>query len=122
MFRADGTLQSKKAYKDNKRDGTWITYHEDGKTPLAEETYVNGQREGLSRSFFGNGKPQREVTYKNNLPDGLFTEWDESGRKVGDVEFKEGKKHGRFVMYRADGTVIEQRYEDGRLLSEGADK
>jgi antitoxin component YwqK of YwqJK toxin-antitoxin module len=117
VYRADGTLQAKKSYKDNKRDGLWVTYHDDGKTPLAEETYVNGVREGLSRAYFANGKTQREVIYKNNLPDGLFTEWDESGRKVAEVEFKDGKKHGRFVMYRADGRVIEQQYEDGRLLS-----
>jgi antitoxin component YwqK of YwqJK toxin-antitoxin module len=121
VFRADGTLQAKKSYKDSKRDGLWVSYHDDGKTPLAEENYVDGKREGVSRSYFANGKPQREIAYKNDLPDGLFTEWDESGRKVGEVNFKAGKKHGALIQYRPDGTVIEQMYDEGRLINEGAD-
>jgi antitoxin component YwqK of YwqJK toxin-antitoxin module len=117
VFREDGTLQSKKSYKDNKRDGDWVTYHDDGKTIKIQETFANGLREGPAKAFYADGKPQREMTFKNNQLDGLLTEWDQSGRKVGEVMFKAGKRDGKFIMYRPDGSTDEYLYEDGRLVN-----
>ena len=119
VFRNDGTLMAKKAYKNNQRDGLWVSYYEDGKTPKMDETYVNGRREGPSRAYFADGKVQREVTFKQDQLDGLTTEWDQSGRKIGELNFKEGKRHGRYVLYKPDGTTLEQTYDNGRLLMGG---
>jgi antitoxin component YwqK of YwqJK toxin-antitoxin module len=117
VFRDDGTLLAEKTYKNNLREGLWKAYFDDGTTLRVEETFVNGLREGVSRAYFSNGRPQREVYFKAGQLEGLTTEWDESGRKIGEVNFKEGKRHGRFVIYRADGTEMEQTYEMGRLIS-----
>ncbi len=120
VFRPDGTLLAKKSYKNNNRDGDWITYQEDGKTPKVEEKFVDGIRDGVSRAYFPNGKPQRGVTFKNNLIEGMLTEWDDAGRKLGEVNFKSGKRDGKMVLYREDGTKIEHMYKEGRLLPGGA--
>ncbi len=118
IFRSDGTLSGKRSFKDNLRDGTWVSYYEDGKTPKIEDAYAGGQHEGVSRVYFANGKLQREIPFKNGLYDGLMTEWDESGRKIAEINFKANKRDGKFILYRADGTAVEQTYQDGRLVSE----
>jgi antitoxin component YwqK of YwqJK toxin-antitoxin module len=115
VYRPDGTMQAKKSYKENKHEGVWLLYHPDGQTVKVEETFADGLRNGVSRAYFANGKPQREATFKDGLLEGLMTEWDESGRKVGEMNFKAGKLDGRFVLYRADGTTIEQTYREGQL-------
>jgi antitoxin component YwqK of YwqJK toxin-antitoxin module len=116
VFRPDGTLLAKKSYKENEHDGVWLQYHADGKTLKIEETFVDGLRNGVSTAYFANGKPQRAAEFKDGLLDGHMTEWDESGRKLGEMDFKAGKLDGHFVLYRADGTTIEQDYSEGRLL------
>lgn len=120
VYSAEGALQAKRGYKNNLRDGEWVVYHADGKTPRSEETYVEGEREGPSRLYFANGQLQREVNYKDNLLDGAMTEFDESGRKLAEVHFAKGQRHGKFVLYRPDGTTVEQTYENGRLVSVGS--
>ena len=93
-------------------------YHDDGKTPKVEETYVNGKREGVSRAYFANGKPQREVTFKDGLLDGPMTEWDETGRKIGEVELQGGKRDGKFIAVpRRRHERSSRRTRTGRLLS-----
>lgn len=120
VFRADGSLQAKRIYKRNLRDGTWITYYDDGKTVKVEDSYAVGKHEGVSRVYFDNGKPQREMTFKDGELDGVMTEWDQSGRKLAEVGFKAGKRDGKWIMYRADGTTVEQTYSAGRLVPAAA--
>lgn len=120
VFREDGTLAAKKSYKNNIRDGEWVFFHDDGKTRKLEERYVDGKREGVSRSYFPNGKPLREITYSGNDVSGLLTEWDDTGRKLGEVNFKDGKRDGKLILYRPDGTTIEHEYKEGRLVTNPA--
>lgn len=120
VYREDGTLLAKRAYKNNLREGAWFMYYDDGTTVRVEDTYVDGVHDGVGRVYYANGKVQREMSFKKGQLDGVMTEWDESGRKIAEVSFKEGKRHGRFVLYRADGSAVEQMYQEGRLAPSAA--
>jgi antitoxin component YwqK of YwqJK toxin-antitoxin module len=118
VFRADGTLAAKRGFKDGKRDGEWINYDETGKQPLTEEHYVAGEPDGVWKTWFPNGKQKQQVSFKQGKRDGVSTEWNDKGEKQVEVTYTDGKLNGTATRWLADGKTIEQKYENGRFISE----
>lgn len=93
--RADGTLEGKQSFKDGIRDGEWITFYEDGKSPKVKATIVDGKVEGERVTYYANGQIRQQSQFKAGQLDGLMTEFDESGKKIAEATFEEGKVKGQ---------------------------
>lgn len=120
IFRADGTLSSKRGFADGLRDGEWVTYDETGKKPLAEEHYVKGKGDGTWKFWHPNGKLRQQVELKNGERHGTSTEWDDKGEKRSEATYVNNKLHGTVTRWFPDGRKIVQKYEEGRLVSQSS--
>lgn len=78
----DETLVMEGNYKEGKRNGTWIKYQRDGKTPL----------------FVGN--------YQNNRPQGTFKRYNTKGLLVESGSVSKGKYDGAVSKYYDNGVLM----------------
>ena len=84
------------SFKNGKRDGAWVTYHE-------------------------NGQLQSKGNYKNGKWDGAWVYYHDHGQFWSKGNYKNGKKEGTWVDYQRDGTVwefITGTYKDGVKISD----
>ena len=79
-------VQMAGSYKDNRRDGKWTYWYENGK-PWSEGTFVNGKSEGKRTTYFENGKVRYEGFYKEDLRVGKWRFFDENGRMLQEVDY-----------------------------------
>ena len=64
-----------------------------GDTTLSTSlTYKDDKEDGLFTEWYENGQKIREVTYKNEKKDGLSTYWYENGQKMWEHTFKDGEE------------------------------
>jgi antitoxin component YwqK of YwqJK toxin-antitoxin module len=110
-------MLAKRGYKNGQRDGTWVAYFPDGKTPSMEQNFVDGKLNGNVTVYFKSGKPRITTPFKDNLREGKVTEWDESGRKVAEAEYAGGKLNGKLIRYAADGTATEEVWQDNKRVA-----
>ena len=68
-WRKDGKLVSRRYWKDNKKEGLWEKWHENGVKSDSGEVQ-NGKKSGLA------------------------TEWDETEAKIAEIHYKNGEYHG----------------------------
>ena len=135
---ADGTVRSRKAYRDGVLSGEAQAFHPNGR--LAERgPYLEGQRNGLhqtwwpdgrekSRLNFLHGKPQGwsllyfangQLDQKNLFEDGVMLStqsWRDDGTPLHAVEYVDGRKHGLERRWGEDGTRTVCAWQDGSLL------
>jgi uncharacterized protein len=90
-------------------DGTKISYYKKGtSTPLKEEEYHNGKKNGRTQEYYETGKPKQFVMFKDDKKNGALNEWWESTNKqLKKTEgfFTDDKKTGSWKMYYNNGIV-----------------
>ena len=73
--------------------GVIRTYHDDAKTILCEEYFINaGKREGIFRSYDYNGQLREEVNYISGKENGICKSYHENGQLNEEVNYINGKK------------------------------
>ena len=96
-FYFDGLLKFEKNYKDEKMDGKYINYYE-------------------------NGKKESEVFYKDGELDGKYIGWYENGKKRGEAFFKDGEEDDKSTEYYENGQMkYTENYKDGVCISGDCD-
>jgi antitoxin component YwqK of YwqJK toxin-antitoxin module len=118
VFREDGTRWAKRTFKEGMRDGEWITYDKSGEKPIAEEHYDNGKPDGIWKFWYPNGQQRQQLSLKQGKKHGLSIEWDDKGVKRFEATFADDKLHGTLTRWFADGRVIEQKFDEGKLVSQ----
>lgn len=89
-YSADGKIEEG-IYKDDRKNGVWIKYHKDGKTPRLEGTYVNNRPNGPYKKFYESGIVMEEGNFSG-------------GKLIGDqIIFYES---GCMAKYQNDSLVI----------------
>jgi len=90
-------------------DGTKISYYKKGTTtPLREEEYHNGKKNGRTQEYYETGKPKQFVMFKDDKKNGALNEWWEStSKQLKKTEgfFTDDKKMGYWKMYYNNGVV-----------------
>ncbi len=124
-FDPQGRTLARRQYASGARDGDWTTYEpsEDESADLVkirEEHYSGGKPDGVWKSWRPDGKPAQETTFKGGQLNGVAIEWDEAGDKRMEITFVDGKRQGVTRVWRPDGKVVEQMFEDGRMISQKA--
>ena len=63
--------------------------YQDGRIPLAEAYFYNGQRDGTERFWFSNGKMKTEGHWYEGKRNGFFKEWNEDGTLISVEKYEE---------------------------------
>jgi hypothetical protein len=124
-----GKLQTGKYYKPggilggevNGGKGMKKEFYKDGAIAL-ERPYAGGLANGLEKSYYGNGKPEKVVTWKDDVPDGECLLHDDKGAVVIRGTFKAGKKHGTWVRCAENGKESARTGFDNGKVVKGADR
>lgn len=88
----DGKVRSFGEWKDGKREGRFVTYHQDGS--WFESEFHEGKLHGREVRYFASGKIALET------------------------EYRDGRKHGKSRGYRLDGTpMFEDDWVDGKKVA-----
>ncbi|MEQ8423397.1 MAG: toxin-antitoxin system YwqK family antitoxin [Cyclobacteriaceae bacterium] len=103
-----GIQLSKKVFKKEKPDGTWVYYASDGKTPRLRETYENGKLHGLKTTYYPSGAKSLEETYRFNLITGPVRSYYENGKVKWQCEYRAGRQHGLYTSFYESGMMKEQ--------------
>jgi antitoxin component YwqK of YwqJK toxin-antitoxin module len=111
----NGQLREKQNYKDDMRDGTFLSYDEDGQ--LAEKrTYKDGKLDGPKEWYYENGQLREKDNYKDDMRDGTFLRYYENGQLDVKETYKDGKLDGPYESYEENGQLwSKSTYKDGIL-------
>lgn len=85
-FYPNKQMQMDGGYKNNKREGVWKYWYENGK-PWSEGFYVNGKSEGKRTTYFENGKIRYVGNYREDMRVGKWQFFDETGRMLSEVDY-----------------------------------
>jgi TonB family protein len=107
-----GVLRYMGVYKDNKREGPWKFYSEDG--DLTEEcTYVSGKKEGEIHYYYKKGALSGQGNVQNGLGEGEWRYFYESGKTKSILNFSKDSLNGPAQYFR-DGKL----YRSGNYLQD----
>ena len=92
-FSGEVTGQEQGSFKNGKRDGAWVFYHQNGQL-WYEGNYKNGKEEGAFISYSEYGQLSSKGNYKNGKKEGDWVSYNENGNvfKPETGTFKDGKK------------------------------
>jgi antitoxin component YwqK of YwqJK toxin-antitoxin module len=113
----DGSLKSEVSYVSGKRQGLSKEYTREGIVHsliyyhngyLTDKEEINrtddlGNKQGVWKEFYPDGKVKKEVDYRDGMLDGLYKEFNEKGNLV-------------MVLKYADGQVIAEDIEDEETI------
>ncbi|MEI6454814.1 MAG: hypothetical protein WCO93_00875 [bacterium] len=108
-FFRNGMKMAAGRYLNEKKDSVWFFYNRPDGALLLEETYKNGLRSGVARTYYPQGGIAGIVQWKEGYKDGVWEEY-YSGGNI--------KLHGTFTMNDKTGP-FQGFYESGSLLVMG---
>jgi antitoxin component YwqK of YwqJK toxin-antitoxin module len=79
-------VQMEGTYKDNKREGRWSYWYENGKV-WSDGQFVKGKSNGKRTTYFENGKVRYEGFYKEDMRVGKWQFFDENGRLLQELDY-----------------------------------
>jgi antitoxin component YwqK of YwqJK toxin-antitoxin module len=102
-------------YKDDRKIGIWIKYHNDGVTPRLKGEYDFGRPKGAFTKYYPNGKVQEEGVYDKGKYLGAMKRYYEDGTIMYAGNYDgEGQESGKIVYYYPNGKVeYEYTAKDG---------
>ena len=139
----DGRLIESGYTVNGKKNGAWMTYHEDNGRIQTLATWVDGQLNGPSFTFSNRGQIEQKSEYKAGIYDGLvatykfgriekstpyvggkiegtYEEYNQKGKLLKEVEFKNGVQNGTLKYFDDEGNVtLEYIYKNGEKVSGG---
>jgi len=106
FYNNKGIVESKGLMIEKNRAGKWLYFKDDGKTVIAEEHYVNGVLNGLSKTFYLANKLAEEKNYENGKIEGVLKRYAESGILQNELTYSKGKLNGLSKYYNSNGELI----------------
>jgi antitoxin component YwqK of YwqJK toxin-antitoxin module len=93
-------------YKDDRKEGIWIKYHNDGVTPKLKGTYSNNRPKGAYTKFHANGKIKESGSFDKNQYQDSLKRFHENGQLEYEANYNEnGKEQGKVRFYYPNGQV-----------------
>ncbi len=132
-FYENGRVRETIEFRNNKKNGTGIEYDKEGKIitiqrfingSLVERERINrvdqaGLKQGVWKTFYGNGRIMSEANYKNDILNGPYKEYDENGLVKVYFQYAEGKMLEKADTAELDIEVRNQYDDDGKLVYSG---
>ncbi len=116
-FTENGKLKTEAHYQNNKLNGLFIRYAEDGQV-LSKETYENGILKGDAAyySYLKNSELCTHCSYKNAVLDGEYTVTQQNGTVREKATYTKGRLNGTRTTFYPDGSPESvENWVDGKL-------
>ncbi|MFA7272687.1 MAG: hypothetical protein WC044_02410 [Crocinitomicaceae bacterium] len=103
-------------YEDDRREGIWTKYHNDGVTPRIKGNYVNNRPQGAYTKIHPNGKIKETGTFERNSYRDSLKRFHENGVLEYEAKYNEsGQETGTVKYYYANGQLeFEYKSVDGK--------
>jgi len=98
LYYQDGPLAGEGNYVNSLKDSSWNYYSYYTKTLSNKENYAKGKKNGLSISYYPNGKIAEELNWKDDIRNGIWHQYFENGILKMSIEFLNGKQNGPFLL------------------------
>lgn len=106
-------------YVDDRKEGTWVKYHNDGVTPKLKGEFHNNRPDGEYVKLYPNGKVREKGTFSRSLYKDSLKRFHENGVVEYEAKFNEsGKEQGKVKYYYPNGQV-EFEYESSNGVTTG---
>lgn len=93
-------------YKEDRKEGVWIKYHNDGVTPRLKGVYVNNRPKGSYTKFYANGKIKEIGSFEKNQYEDSLKRFHENGELEYEAKYNEnGKEQGKVKFYYPNGQI-----------------
>jgi len=111
----DGKIEEGK-YEDDRKEGLWIKYHNDGVTPKLKGIYVNNRPQGAYEKLYPNGKITEQVAFVINLYKDSLKRVHENGKLEYEANYNDqGREQGSVKYYYPNGQLeFEYQSNDGK--------
>lgn len=86
-----------------RKQGKWVFYNTFGEK-ISEIDFVNDQKEGVERRFYGYDRVKEETEYLAGVKEGQYTRYYFSSQVQLEGSYKDGKKDGKWTRYFEDGS------------------
>ena len=130
-YSSDGKVTNAHIYNDNgvlmsegivdeagNRNGVWKDYYPEGKVE-AEGQYTNNRRSGNWKYYSEDQKIEQTGSFNNDRPDGLWTWYYDNGSVLREEEYFQGVRDGNYTEYSPEGEIISKgEYLDGEKNGE----
>lgn len=110
-----GKVISEGKMENQKRIGKWKYYHPNSDLLMSEENYSNGILDGMTITYYPNGRKTEEIEYKNGAQNGIHNYYSEEGILIKKLKYEDDQLHGPAFYYDAQGQLtIEGFYKHGK--------
>lgn len=93
-------------YVDSRKNGEWIKYHKDGKTPRLKGMYIDNRPNGAYTKFYPNGVVMEEGKFTSGKQVEVFKRYYDTGVISQEKYFNEdGKEDGEIKYYHPNGQL-----------------
>ncbi|TNE73804.1 MAG: hypothetical protein EP333_06390 [Bacteroidetes bacterium] len=104
-YPAEGKIEEG-PYKDDRKEGLWVKYHNDGSTPKLKGEYKNNRPSGSYTKYYPDGKVREVGTFSHNKYSGNLKRYHENGQVEYEGNYDEnGKENGTVKYYYPNGQV-----------------
>ncbi len=90
----NGNLVARVPFEGGEEHGTYLEYHEDGKTPRLRSFYSGGKLEGVYNEFYENGSIKVTYLFAGAKRTSAQTEFYRTGVPKPAVHFEDAVRHG----------------------------
>lgn len=102
---ATGKVEEGK-FVDDRKEGVWIKYHNDGVTPKLKGNFENGRPKGPYTKYHQNGKIKEIGTFERNTQLDSLVRYHDNGKVEYEAVYNStGKEQGKVKYYYSNGQV-----------------
>ena len=119
-FTGEVTGDGQGSYKNGKREGAWVSYHDNGQLSY-KGNYKNDKIEGSWTEYHENGQLWLKGSYKNGEREGAWVGYHDNGWGMFKGNYNSGNEEGAWVGYYKDRTVnieLTGAFKDGVKISD----
>jgi antitoxin component YwqK of YwqJK toxin-antitoxin module len=111
LFDEWGNKVAEGIFVGEKKAGTWILFSENRK--IAEENFVNGLKQGISRKFYNTGEVLEETEWQNGRQEGKYQVFFKDGKPYMQCKFSNNQRNGICLSYFQNGRIeLEASYKN----------
>ena len=107
-------------FNKGRKEGVWITYHSDGKTPILKGNFANNRPEGDYKRYYSSGKIKESGAFGKEHFKGELTRYHSNGNIAYSGSYNnDGKESGAIKYYFDNGNLeLEYTAKNGVLMGE----